>query len=358
MSIVSRRYAKASLVLLTASLVTGMVACNSGQSGQSVMLNGAGSTFVYPVMSRWTETFHQTHGDVHVNYQSIGSGGGVQQVKAGTVDFGASDYPLDDKALGEMRPMLQIPETAGPVCLTYNLPGVTQALQLSSDAIAGIFLGTVTSWQDPLIKKDNPTLTLPNSKIVVVHRSDGSGTTAAFTSYLSAVSAAWKSKVGQGGAVSWPAGMGGKGSEGVTEGIRQSPGAIGYVELTYAQQNKLPVASVKNMAGKYVQPSTASTTAAIAGFADALSKYPRTAIVNPPATAQDAYPISTLTFLIIPKDGADAAKRSALKKFAAYVIADGQATAGGLNYAPLPDAVSQYDLKTLSQMTVNGAPVQ
>lgn len=355
--IVSSRYVGV-IVGLAASLTAGLMACNSSQSTQSVTLNGAGSTFVYPVMSKWTQAFHQTRGDTQVNYQSIGSGGGVQQVKAGTVDFGASDYPLDDKALGEMRPMLQIPETAGPVCLTYNLPGLTQPLQMSADVIAGIFLGTVTSWQDALVMRDNPNLALPKSNIVVVHRTDGSGTTAAFTSYLSAVSAEWKSKVGQGGAVSWPAGMGGKGSEGVTEGIRQSPGSIGYVELTYAEQNKLPVASVKNLAGKYVQPSTASTTAAIAGSADALSKDPRTPIVNPPASAREAYPISTLTFLLIPKDGTDSLKRSALKKFVQYVISDGQTAAGGLNYAPLPDAVRQYDQRMLSQMTVGGAPIQ
>jgi phosphate transport system substrate-binding protein len=348
---------KAFTILLSAPLAAALIACN-GSSKQSVTLNGAGSTFVYPVMSRWTQAFHEAHGDTQVNYQSIGSGGGVQQVKSGTVDFGASDYPLDDKALADMKPMLQIPETAGPVCVTYNLPELKQPLQLSADAIAGIFLGTVKSWRDPLITKENPGVTLPNDKILAVHRSDGSGTTAAFTMYLSAVSPEWKSEVGQGGAVSWPGGIGGKGSEGVTGQIRQSPGGIGYVELTYAQQNKLPVASVKNMAGKYIQPSTASTTAAIQGFADALSKDPRTPIVNPPASAQDGYPISTLTFLIIPKDGTDAAERSALKKFVQYVITDGQSAAAGLNYAPLPDSVRQYDQQTLNQMTANGAPVQ
>src|SRR6266702_503680 len=358
MRVVLSRSAKAFAIFLAVPLAAALVACNSSQSSQTVTLNGAGSTFVYPVMSRWTQGFHETHKDIQINYQSIGSGGGLQQVKSGTVDFGASDYALDDKALGDMKPVLQIPETAGPVCLTYNLPGLTQPLQLSADVIAGMFLGTIKSWQDPMVKKDNPGLTLPNTRVVIVHRSDGSGTTAAFTTYLSAVSADWKSKVGQGGAVSWPAGMGGKGSEGVTEEIRQSPGSIGYVELTYAQQNKLPVASVKNLVFIYVQPSTASTTAAISGYADALTKDPRTPIVNPPASAPDAYPISTLTFLIIPKDGTDAVKRSALKKFVGYIISDGQTAAGGLNYAPLPDSVRQYDQTTLSQMTVNGAPVQ
>lgn len=343
------------LLLLTAPLVS-LIACNSGQ--QSVTLNGAGSTFVYPVMSRWTQAFHEANSNISVNYQSIGSGGGVQQVKAGTVDFGASDYALTDDALNQMKPVLQIPESAGPVCITYNLPGLQQPLQLSPEAISGIFLGKITSWQDPLIKKDNPGVNLPNTKTIVAHRTDGSGTTAAFTTYLSAVSPEWKSKVGQGGAVSWPAGIGGKGSEGVTATVRQSPGGIGYVELTYAQQNKLSVASIKNRAGNYVQPSPASTTAAIAGFADQLSKDPRTPIVDAPASAAQAYPISTLTFLIVPKDGTDAAKRSSLKKFVQYVIGDGQNSAEGLNYAPLPDSVRQYDQTTINQMTVNGSPIQ
>jgi phosphate transport system substrate-binding protein len=215
--------------LLAAPLAALLVACNSGNTSQNVTLNGAGSTFVYPVMSRWTQAYHEAHSSVDINYQSIGSGGGVQQVKAGTVDFGASDYPLDDKALSAMKPVLQIPETAGPVCLTYNLPELKQPLQLSDEAVAGIFLGKITSWRDPVLVKDNPGVSLPNTKIVVTHRTDGSGTTAAFTSYLSAVSPEWKSKVGQGGSVSWPGGIGGKGSEGVTENIRQSPGSIGYV---------------------------------------------------------------------------------------------------------------------------------
>lgn len=353
-----RNIVKVSLSAAAVLMAAGLASCHSGSSSQSVTLNGAGSTFIYPAMSRWTQAFHQQSGNVQINYQSIGSGGGVQQVKSGTVDFGASDYPLDDKALSEMKPMLQIPESAGPVCITYNLPGLKQPLQLSADVIAGVFLGKITQWQDPLIKQDNPGVTLPNTRIVVAHRTDGSGTTAAFTSYLSAVSDAWKTRVGQGGSVSWPAGVGGKGSEGVTEQVRQSPGSIGYVELAYAQQNKLPVASVRNLAGKYIQPSTASTTAAIAGFADLLSKDPRVPIVNPPAAAADAYPISTLTFLIVPQDGADAAKRKALKQFVQYIISSGQSVAQGLNYAPLPDAVRQYDQTQLDKMTVNGAAIQ
>ena len=263
---------------LSATLLLATAGCKSSGSGsgaENVQLNGAGSTFVYPVMSQWTHDFSGSHSNVQINYQSIGSGGGVQQVKNGTVDFGASDNPLSDDQLNGMKPMLQIPESAGPVCLTYSLPGLAKPVQLSADAIAGIFLGKITSWRDPVIVQDNPGVQLPNTKVVVAHRTDGSGTTNAFTTYLSAVSPEWQTKVGKGNAVSWPVGIGGKGSEGVTEQVRQSPGAIGYVELTFAQQNKLPVAAVKNLAGKYVLPNTTSTTAAIAAFSDELSKDPR-----------------------------------------------------------------------------------
>lgn len=232
-------------------LLLGVAGCKSDAPPSSnVSLNGAGSTFVYPVMSRWAASFTQSHPGTHVNYQSIGSGGGIQQVKAGTVDFGASDNPLDDAQMAGMKPLLQIPESAGPVCITYNLPGLPGPLKLSAQAISGIFLGTVTNWQDPLVSRDNPGVSLPTTQIVVAHRSDGSGTTNAFTTYLSAVSPEWKSKVGKGNAVQWPVGLGGKGSEGVTEQVKSSPGSVGYVELTYATQNKLPVASVQNQAGQ------------------------------------------------------------------------------------------------------------
>lgn len=348
---------KACLAVFATAMSVGLTACHSGGESQSVQLSGAGSTFVYPVMSRWTQEFRTRNANIQINYQSIGSGGGVQQVKSGTVDFGASDNPLDDQALAQMKPMLQIPESAGPVCITYNLPGLAQPLQLSASSLAGIFLGTITSWKAPEIVQDNPGVSLPNTKIVVAHRTDGSGTTNAFTTYLSAVSPDWQAKVGKGNAVSWPAGLGGKGSEGVTAQVRQSPGGIGYVELIYAQQNKLPVAKIRNQAGTYVMPSAASTTAAIAAFADQLSQDPRTPIVNAPAMATDAYPISTLTFLIIPKDGADQVKRAALKSFVQYIVGDGQASASTLNYAPLPDAVKQYDQKMISQMTANGQPL-
>lgn len=341
-------------VLLSLSVLV-LTSC---KSSNNVQISGAGSTFVYPVMTRWIQDFSQSHQTVQINYQSIGSGGGIQQVKSHTVDFGASDAPLSDDQLKEMPPVIQIPETAGPVCITYNLPQLSQPLQLSSDALAGIFLGTVKTWKDPLITKENPGVNLPSQPIVVVHRADGSGTTNAFTTYLSAVSPDWNSKVGKGNSVSWPVGIGGKGSEGVTGQLRQAPGAIGYVELTYAEQNKLPVVKMKNQAGNYIAPTAQSTTAAIDAFTLQLSQDPRTPIVNPPAMAADAYPISTLTFLIIPKDGPDKDKRTALKNFVVYIITDGQPTAGSLNYAPLPDGVKKFDQQQLGQMTAGGQPIQ
>jgi phosphate transport system substrate-binding protein len=343
--------------LLTVAALS-LTACKPSSNGNSnVNLLGAGSTFVYPVMTRWIQDFSQAHQNIQINYQSIGSGGGIQQVKSGTVDFGASDAPLTDAQMGGgMPPVIQIPESAGPVVITYNLPGVSQ-LQLSADAITGIFLGNIKSWKDPKIAADNPGVKLPSTDIVVVHRAESSGTTNAFTTYLAAVSSEWKTKVGAGKSVSWPVGLGGKGSEGVTGQLRQSPGAIGYVELTYAQENHLPVVKVKNQAGNYIAPTAASTTAAIGAFTAQLAQDPRTPIVNPPASAGDAYPISTLTFLIIPKDGADKAKRTALKSFLQYVIGDGQAVAGTLNYAPLPDGVKQYDQQQLGQMTAGGQPL-
>jgi phosphate transport system substrate-binding protein len=345
-------------VVFATVILSGLTCLTSCNSSSTVALNGAGSTFVNPLMGRWIQDFQQTHANVRINYQSIGSGGGIQQVKSGTIDFGASDAPLSDQDLAQMTPVIQVPESAGPVCVTYNLDGLDKPLQLSSDVLAGIFLGKITSWQDPLVKMDNPGEKLPNAKITVVHRAESSGTTAAFTTYLSAVNPDWAQQVSKGTAVKWPTGIGAKGSEGVTGQVKQLPGAISYVELTYATQNKLPVAAIKNQAGKYVLPSTAGTTAAIDAFKDQLAKDSRTSIANPPASAPDAYPISTLTFLIIPKDGKDAAKRAALKQFIVYVVTDGQQAASGLNYAPLPDAVKQENVQALNQLTVNGSPIQ
>ncbi len=346
------------LAIGSLALALGFSGCNSGGGSEKVNITGAGSSFVNPVMQRWIQSYSQVHTNVQINYQSVGSGAGIQQVKSGTVDFGASDAPLTDEQLAGMKPVIQIPESAGPVVITYNLPELKQPLQISGEDLADIFLGKIKTWHDPAIAKDNPGVALPNTSIVVVHRADSSGTTNAFTTYLDAVSPEWHSKIGKGTQVQWPVGLGGKGSEGVTGQLRQTPGAIGYVELTFATQNKLPVASIGNQAHKYVVPGTASTTAAIAAFADQLTKDPRVPVVNPPASAPDAYPISTLTFLIIPKDGTDAAKRSALKSFINYIITDGQAEAEKLEYAPLPDSVKQYNQQVLGQLTTNGQPIQ
>lgn len=336
------------------------IACNSGNKtgSETIKISGAGSTFVYPAMTRWTAAYQQAHPNVQINYQSIGSGGGIQQVRAGTVDFGASDLALTDEKLKDMTPVLQVAESAGPVCVTYNLPGLSKPLNLTAAAIVGMYNGTITNWQDKAIADSNAGVSIPNVKVAIVHRADGSGTTAIFTSYLSAVDATWKSKVGTGTSVSWPVGMAGKGNEGVTGQIRQIPGSIGYIELAYAQQNNLPVAAVQNQAGKFIAPSAAGTTAAIDAFKAELASDVRNLIVNAPASAPDAYPIAGMTYLIIPKDGADRNKRAELKRFVQYVLTDGQAAAGQLNYAPLPNALQQQELGWLNQLTAGGQPLQ
>jgi phosphate transport system substrate-binding protein len=338
------------------------VACNNNNSqplhpAGSSSLIGAGSTFIYPIMTRWISAFRSSHQGVEINYQSIGSGGGIQQLKQGLIDFGASDAALNDDQLKEMPPVIQIPESAGPVCITYNLPELRTPLKLSGEALAGIFLGTIKTWQDAAIKKDNPGVSLPNRPILVAHRSDGSGTTNIFTTYLAKISPEWSKKVGKGIAVSWPTGVGGKGSEGVTGVVRQAAGAIGYVELNYARDNNLPVALIRNQAGQWEAPSAAGTTAAIDGYSNELAKDVRTPIVDPPASAKDAYPICGLTYLMVPKDGQDTAKRREVKDFIEYVITTGQSSSDGLFYAALPSGLVDQDQKLLGEMTAAGQPL-
>jgi phosphate transport system substrate-binding protein len=346
-----------------AVLVVGffLLACNSNSSpvkpGGNSAIIGAGSTFIYPIMSRWISSFQSDHQGVQINYQSIGSGGGIQQLKKGLIDFGASDAALDDAQLKEMQPIIQIPESAGPVCITYNLPELKAPLKLSADTLAGIFLGNIKSWQDPAIRKDNPGVKLPNHPVLVAHRSDGSGTTNIFTTYLAKVSPDWEKKVGKGISVSWPIGIGGKGSEGVTGIVHQSEGSIGYTELNYAKENNLPVALIRNQAGEWVAPSAAGTAAAIDAYHVELDRDVRTPIVDPPASAKDAYPICGLTFLLVPKGGQDAAKRQNVKEFIEYIVTGGQSSANSLFYAPLPQTLVEQDQKLLGEMAADGKPL-
>jgi phosphate transport system substrate-binding protein len=314
---------------------------------------GAGSTFVYPIMTHWIEAFQQKNPGIQINYQSIGSGGGIQQLKKGLVDFGASDVALSDEQLKEMPALVQVPESAGPVCITYSLPDVSQPLQLSSEALADIFLGKITKWNDAAITKTNPGVKLPDTAIFVAHRSDGSGTTGIFTTFLSSVSPEWKQKVGAAISVRWPVGLGGKGSEGVTGIVKQNPGSIGYVELSYAEENHLPVVRMGNQAGKFVAPSAESATAAIDAFRSELAKDVRIPIVNPPASAPKAYPISGLTFLLVPTHNSDAKKGEMTAKFIEYIVADGQSFATELHYARLPASITKLDRGLLAQVESN-----
>ena len=330
-----------------------LVACSGTAHAQA--LSGAGATFPYPIYSKWFDLYHQAKG-VEINYQSIGSGAGIQQVKAGTVDFGASDAALSDAQLKDMpRRVLHFPTVAGAVVLAYNLPGVTAPLRLTSDLVLGIYMNRITTWNDRRIAAVNPGVTLPAAPILAVHRSDGSGTTNIFTNYLAAVSGEWKELVGAGTSVSWPAGVGGKGNDGVAGVVRQTPGAIGYVELAYAKQNKLPMAQLKNRAGNFIEASLASTTAAVEGSAPALAKDVRTPIVN--CAAGGAYPIAGLTFLLVYQDSKDAAHAKALADFIGWAIHDGQQYADDLDYAKLPAAVVKVDEAMLAKLTVNGKPL-
>ncbi len=349
----SRPSSTAAVALLVASALA-LTHCSSSPSskegGGGGQIIGAGSTFVYPLMSRWIADYHAKQPSVQINYQSIGSGGGIQQLKKGLVDFGASDMALPDDQLKDMPALVQIAETAGPVCITYNLKDLSQPLKLSGKTLSGIFLGTIKNWQDPAIKAENPGVNLPNQPIFVVHRSDGSGTTDIFTTYLATVNPDWQSKVGKGLSVSWPAGLGGKGSEGVTGLVKQNPGAIGYVELNYADENKLPVVQIENKANKFVAPTAGGASAAIDAYAAELQKDVRTPIVDPPASAPEAYPISGLTFLLVPTSPPDANKSAQTKAFITYLLTDGQAMTEQLHYAKLPASLQKVDMDLLSKV--------
>jgi len=303
-------------------------------------LTGAGATFPNPIYQKWFSEYSKAHSDVQINYQSIGSGGGIRQVSEGTVDFGASDGPMTDEQLSSAKTkILHFPTVLGSVVPAYNVPGVTDEIKFTPDVLAGIFLGKIANWNDPAIAKANPEIkNFPNTNIIVVHRSDGSGTTYIFTDYLSKVSSEWKNTVGKGTSPHWPTGLGGKGNEGVAGSIRQLPGSIGYVELIYAVQNKIPYGSVKNSSGVFMKASLESTTAAAASSKSMPADF-RVSITDAPG--KDAYPISSFTWLLIPQSSKDAQKGKILADFLNWMVNDGQKMVAELSYAPLPASVAE-----------------
>jgi phosphate transport system substrate-binding protein len=315
---------------------------------QTTQLNGAGATFPYPMYSKWFSEYNKLHPNVQINYQSIGSGGGIRQVLNGTVDFGASDGPMTDEQLKEAKvKILHIPTVMGADVPAYNVPGVTGELKFTPQVLADIFLGKITSWNDPSLVKSNPGVSLPNEQIIVVHRSDGSGTTYIWTDYLSKVSKDWESVVGKGTSVKWPVGLGGKGNEGVAGQIRQLKGSIGYVELIYAVQNNISYGSVQNAAGTFVKASLDGVTEA-AGSVKTMPADFRVSITNAPG--KTAYPISSFTWLLIPVQSKDAAKGKIINDFLNWMVTEGQKMTSQLSYAPLPSSVAEKVKATIQQV--------
>ncbi len=319
----------------------------------ALSMTGGGATFPYPMYSKWFNEYHKIHPDTEINYQSQGSGFGIAQVTAGTVDFGASDGPMTAQQLAEFKqkrgfPVLHFPTVLGGVVPTYHIPGVTATLKFTPESLSGIYLGTITKWNDPRIASVNPGVKLPANDIVVIHRSEGSGTTYCFTDYLSRVSPEWKQKVGNSTSVNWPVGLGGKGNEGVAGLIRQRPNSIGYVELIYAIQNHLPYGEMKNAAGVFVQASLATVTAAAAGAAAHMPADFRVSITNAPG--KDAYPISTFTWLLVPEKTQDPAKRKVIIDFLHWMLTSGQKMTATLDYAPLPTQVVAQEEKAIQKI--------
>jgi phosphate transport system substrate-binding protein len=342
-----KRILGASVVALALSMMAAVLV------HAALSINGAGATFPYPVYSKWFDEYQKKNSQVQINYQSIGSGGGIKQVTEGTVDFGASDGPMNDEQLKAFQDkhgfgILHFPTVMGAVVPTYNVPGVASALNFTPDALAGIFLGRITKWNDPAIAGANKGVNLPAADIVVVHRSDGSGTTYCWTDYLSKVSDEWKTKVGKGTSVNWPAGLGGKGNEGVTGQIKNAPNSIGYVELIYAVSNNIPYGSVKNSSGSFIKADLASVSAAAAAVANTMPDDFRVSITNPPG--KTAYPIATFTWLLIPEKFSDSAKRDAIKGFVNWMLVDGQNYVEQLSYAKLPKEVIAKEKKALEKI--------
>ena len=353
----SKRSLKLVACLSAFVFLIGSFACNSGGGGGTVTLQGAGASFPAPLYQKWVSEYGKLHANVRIDYQSIGSGGGIKQLKEQTVDFGASDAPMKDEDLkSASSEILHIPTVLGAVVLIYNLEGVNQPLRFTPELIADIYLGKIKTWNDPRIAAENSGVTLPAKDIIVVYRSDGSGTSAVFTDYLSKVSAEWKQKVGTGTSPNWPTGLGAKGNEGLTGQVKNTPNTIGYAELAYAVQNKLAVAQVKNAAGNYVTPTIDAITAAAAASAATTPDDLRVSITN--AAGPDAYPISSYTYILVYKDQKDAGEGKALVDFLWWGIHDGQAHAKALQYAPLPADIVKRAEGKISLVTSGGTPLR
>ncbi len=332
---------------LVVSILLVLAIAVAAQPAGTILLNAAGATFPYPIYSKWFDVYHQKDPNVQINYQSIGSGGGIRQLLAGTVDFGASDGPMSDDQLKEAKfKILHFPTVLGAVIPIYNVAGVSGELNFTQKALAGIYLGTITKWNDPEIAKANSGVSLPAADIVVVHRADGSGTSYIFTDFLAKASDDWKNKVGKGTSVQWPVGLGGKGNEGVSGLVKQTPGSIGYVELVYAVQNGIAFGKVQNASGKFVKADLAGVTAAAAAAAKDMPDDFRVSITN--QSGPTVYPISSFTWLLIPAQISDAAKRDAIKGFLKWMLTDGQGYNEGLAYARLPKPVIEKELKAIS----------
>lgn len=342
-----------------------MIGCGSNSTSATpsapeptAVLGAAGSTFIAPLMTKWVNTYRQTHPTIQINYRPIGSGGGIEELKQGFLNFGASDAPLTDDQLKQMSPVIQVPVSAGPVCVVYNLPNLRAPLKLSSQTLSAIYLGRIFTWQDPAIAAENPGVALPKAAIIVVHRADGSGTTNIFTSYLAKVSSDWAAKAAHGLSVDWPTGLGAEGSKGMLAVVKGTPGTIGYMELNYARQGGLSAASIRNEAGNYIEPTPASAAAAINAFSDVVAKDVRAPIVDPPAAAPDAYPISGFTFILIPKDRTETAQQAAVKDFLTFALSTGQDSAEELSYTKLPPSVQNHGQALIAQLTANGQPLK
>jgi phosphate transport system substrate-binding protein len=338
-----------------AGLAIGVLAlCAIVLADNALLINGAGATFPYPIYSKWFDVYHTKNPNFQFNYQSVGSGAGIKQVTEGTVDFGATDGPMNDDQLKAFQDkhngtgILHFPTVLGAAVPTYNVAGVSAPLNFTPDALAGIFLGKITKWNDPAIAGANKGANLPSADIVVVHRSDGSGTSYIWTDYLSKVSDEWKGKVSKGTSVNWPVGLGGKGNEGVTGLVKQTPNAIGYVELIYAVQNNIPYGTVKNSSGNFVKADLASVTAAASGAAKEMPDDFRVSITNAPG--KTAYPISSFTWLLIPQKFQDAGKRDAIKGFLKWMLSDGQGSVEALSYAKLPKEVVEKEKKAINNI--------